>query len=133
MPRSASVVGLAKRGVIPQKQFYNNLFFYNTVILAQVIARGRQSRLEWLKATPVAVGMPVTQHPPHRSVLALLTHTVLASDESPDIWAVEREANFGVRMQGLDFWDLVSKRLHELVPPPAGPLTPPSKLPPPHA
>ena len=33
MPRSASVVGLAKRGVIPRKQFYNNLFFFNTVIL----------------------------------------------------------------------------------------------------
>jgi hypothetical protein len=33
MPRSASVVGLAKRGVIPQKQFYNKLFIYNTVML----------------------------------------------------------------------------------------------------
>src|SRR5712664_397772 len=33
MPRSASVVGLAKRGVIPQKQFYITLFFSNTVIL----------------------------------------------------------------------------------------------------
>jgi hypothetical protein len=33
MPRSASVVGLAKRGVIPRKQFYTKLFFFNTVIL----------------------------------------------------------------------------------------------------
>src|SRR5215472_6247475 len=33
MPRSASAVGLAKRGVIPRKQFYTKLFFYNTVIL----------------------------------------------------------------------------------------------------
>src|ERR1035438_9305356 len=31
---------------------------------------------------PVAVGMPVARHPPHRSVLALLTHTVLTSDGS---------------------------------------------------
>ena len=34
MPRSASVGGLAKRGVIPRKQFYIKLFFSNTVILA---------------------------------------------------------------------------------------------------
>ena len=33
MPRSASVVGLAKRGVIPRKQFYNKMFVFNTVIL----------------------------------------------------------------------------------------------------
>ena len=33
MPRSASAVGLAKRGVIPRKQFYIKLLFYNTVIL----------------------------------------------------------------------------------------------------
>src|ERR1035438_4475497 len=40
---------------------------------------------EWWKlgrppAGWVAVGMPVTRHPPHRPVLALLTHTVLTSD-----------------------------------------------------
>ena len=28
----------------------------------------------------IAVGMPVTQHPPHRSGLALLTHPALTSD-----------------------------------------------------
>jgi hypothetical protein len=33
MPRSASVGGLAKRGVIPRKQFYIKLLFFNTVIL----------------------------------------------------------------------------------------------------
>ena len=31
-------------------------------------------------ATRVAVGMPVTRHPPHRPVRALLTHTVPTSD-----------------------------------------------------
>jgi hypothetical protein len=31
---------------------------------------------------PVAVGMPVARHPPHRSVLALLTHTVLTLDDA---------------------------------------------------
>ena len=35
MPRSASAVGLAKRGVIPRKQFYTKLFFFNTVILEE--------------------------------------------------------------------------------------------------
>lgn len=34
MPRSASAVGLAKRGVIPRKQFYLKMFFFNTVMLA---------------------------------------------------------------------------------------------------
>ena len=34
MPRSASAVGLAKRGVIPRKQFYIKMFIFNTVILA---------------------------------------------------------------------------------------------------
>src|SRR5574340_536556 len=33
MPRSASVVGLAKRGVIPRKQLYIKMFVFNTVIL----------------------------------------------------------------------------------------------------
>src|SRR5688572_19861317 len=32
-PRSASAVGLAKRGVIPRKQFYIDLLLSNTVIL----------------------------------------------------------------------------------------------------
>ena len=35
MPRSASVGGLAKRGVIPRKQFYNKMFVFNTVILGR--------------------------------------------------------------------------------------------------
>src|SRR5262249_33753760 len=33
MPQSVSLVGLAQRGVIPRKQFYIKLFFFNTVIL----------------------------------------------------------------------------------------------------
>src|SRR6185437_7235142 len=37
MPRSASAVGLAKRGVIPRKQFYIKLFFFNTVILVRTV------------------------------------------------------------------------------------------------
>ena len=40
MPRSASVVGLAKRGVIPQKQFYIKMSVFNTVILARNTAAG---------------------------------------------------------------------------------------------
>src|SRR5213593_3331743 len=36
----------------------------------------------------VAVGMPVARHPPHRSVLALLTHTVPTLDIAPSAqWA----------------------------------------------
>ncbi len=38
MPRSASVGGLAKRGVIPRKQFYNKMFVFNTVILVGAAA-----------------------------------------------------------------------------------------------
>jgi len=34
MPQSVSPVGLAQRGMIPRKQFYTKLFFFNTVILA---------------------------------------------------------------------------------------------------
>src|SRR5690348_13691046 len=33
MPRSASAVGLARRGVIPRKQFYIKMSLFNTVIL----------------------------------------------------------------------------------------------------
>jgi hypothetical protein len=39
----------------------------------------------------VAVGMPVTRHPPHRPVLALLTHTVPTSDA----WAPSRSVDQG--------------------------------------
>jgi hypothetical protein len=38
-------------------------------------------RHSWRPERPLfAVGMPVARHPPHRSVLALLTHTVLTWD-----------------------------------------------------
>ena len=49
------------------------------------------------KRPPVAVGMRVAPHPPHRSVRALLTHTVLTLDVLP------RKTNLRVRMQDLDF------------------------------
>jgi hypothetical protein len=45
MPRSASVVGLAKRGVIPQKQFYNKMFVFNTVILGYLNLKPEQSNI----------------------------------------------------------------------------------------
>src|SRR5262249_23084332 len=38
MPQSVSLVGLAQRGVIPRKQFYIKLFFFNTVILVLFLA-----------------------------------------------------------------------------------------------
>ena len=38
MPRSASAVGLAKRGVNPRKQFYIKSLLFNTVILGQIPA-----------------------------------------------------------------------------------------------
>jgi hypothetical protein len=36
MPRSVSLVGLAQRGVIPQKQFYIILVFYDPVVLKEL-------------------------------------------------------------------------------------------------
>jgi hypothetical protein len=33
MPRSVSLVDLARRGVIPQKQFYIKMLFYDPVVL----------------------------------------------------------------------------------------------------
>src|SRR6202023_3628874 len=69
--------------------------------------------------------MPVTRHPPHRSVRALLTHTVLTLDQ--------RKAYFRIRMQDLDLRQQIAEFLPKAVPGPAGALTPPAKLPPPHA
>ena len=37
---------------------------------------------------PVAVGMAVASHPPHRTVLAALPHTVLTSDAP--LWAASK-------------------------------------------
>jgi len=51
----------------------------------------------------VAVGMPVSRHPPHRSVLALLTHTVLSLDVLPKVRVFERKTNIGIRVQDFDF------------------------------
>jgi hypothetical protein len=49
--------------------------------------RARQDKGRGRVSIRVTVGMPVARHPPHRSVRALLTHTVLTSDLFP------REAN----------------------------------------
>jgi hypothetical protein len=46
----------------------------------------------------VAVGMPVTRHPPHRPVLALLTHTIPTSD----IGILSVEAYIRIGMQDCD-------------------------------
>ena len=51
----------------------------------------------------VAVGMPVARHPPHRSVLALLTHTVLTLDVLPKVRVFERKTLIGIRVQDFDF------------------------------
>ena len=44
------------------------------------LPRHRSSSPGFRPVGRVAVGMPVTRHPPHRSVHALLTHTALISD-----------------------------------------------------
>src|ERR1019366_9054104 len=74
---------------------------------------------EWHKAPPcasgrgsdvraslgwVAVGMPVTRHPPHRPVLALLTHTVLTSD----IWRQTAHSATGVEPRPGGVWHQVA-------------------------
>jgi len=41
----------------------------------------------------VAVGMPISRHPPHRPVLALLTHTV----PTLDMFGVETHIGIGVQ------------------------------------
>jgi len=51
MPRSASVGGLAKRGVIPQKQFYIKLFFFNTVILGKWDSKSENLLRDWIRET----------------------------------------------------------------------------------
>ncbi len=73
--------------------------------------------------------MPVTRHPPHRPVLALLTHTVPTLDVLPEFRVFERKANLGIRMQSLDFSEEMSEFLLKTRPRPAGSLTPPLKLP----
>jgi len=67
MPQSVSPVDLAQRGVIPRKQFYIKLFFFNTVILvpcadgARSHARQELSSLEaWLSA-PSTLQLPLHQ------------------------------------------------------------------------
>jgi hypothetical protein len=43
MPRSVSLVGLAQRGVIPQKQFYIRMFVYDPVVLEGAVAAAYHS------------------------------------------------------------------------------------------
>src|ERR1017187_8368909 len=62
--------------------------------------RGRMS----LAGARVAVGMPVTRHPPHRPVLALLTHTVLTSD----IWRQTAHSATGVEPRPGGVWHQVA-------------------------
>ncbi len=58
-------------------------------VLQHVMARGSEGR--------VAVGMPVTRHPPHRSVLEALPHTAPTSGQ--DAEAFER-----IRMINAHWW-----------------------------
>src|ERR1039458_8343275 len=57
-----------------------------------------------LRSDWVAVGMPVTRHPPHRPVLALLTHTVLTSD----IWRQTAHSATGVEPRPGGVWHQVA-------------------------
>jgi hypothetical protein len=54
-------------------------------------------RLDPMKSALVAVGMPVTRHPPHSPVLARLAHTVPALD----VWrqSVRSDRGVGFRLQ----------------------------------
>jgi hypothetical protein len=67
--------------------------------------------------SPVAVGTTVARRPPHRPVLALLTHTVPALD---CVWlrSALLDTDVGFRPQAAS-----AKPLHESLPRPAGPLT----------
>ncbi len=68
MPRSASVVGLAKRGVIPRKQFYIKLFVFNTVILEPRLDYADQ-QFEFAYALSVLTHMPEDLQQPWMSEL----------------------------------------------------------------
>src|ERR1019366_7225182 len=70
--------------------------------------------------------MPVTRHPPHRPVLALLTHTVLTSDAWRQTAQEAKDAEFPPREGG-------TESLRKTLPRPTATLTPPSKLVQPHA
>src|SRR5437773_2389735 len=69
MPRSASAVGLAKRGVIPRKQFYIKLLFINTVILVSVHRRQRFLDILHLPLVRRREGGIVLHLPPCRQAL----------------------------------------------------------------
>src|SRR5438132_1577707 len=81
-----------------------------------------EARMPPRKAAWVAVGMPVTRHPPHRPVLAQLTHTVPTSDK----FGVK--ARCRVRVQDRDLGEQDCQTLLKTFPGPAAFLTAPPKL-----
>ena len=65
-----------------------------------------------MKSGPVAVGTAIADRPPHRPVLALLTHTVPTSDIG--IFGVKTQ--IGIGMQNLDRWKQTAKPLVKTCP-----------------
>jgi hypothetical protein len=68
----------------------------------------------------VAVGTAVTRCPPHRPVLALLTHTVPTSDRGT--FGVKAQVRVG--LQNLDWWQQGTKTVAKAVPPQTTALAP---------
>ena len=83
-----------------------------------------QRRSHTGRGTPhrVAVGMPVARHPPHRPVLALLTHTVPTLDSGG-------KARLRIRVQNRDFWQSCPEPSLKDLPAPVVPLTAPPQRP----
>src|SRR6266542_61128 len=66
----------------------------------RLVGYQRHRQREWPARGPaVAVGTAVARCPPHRPVLALLTHTVLTSD----IWMSRVKAHVRIRLKDLDW------------------------------
>ena len=86
--------------------------------------RGARTLENTFPARPgrVAVGTAVTRCPPHRPVLALLTHTV----PPLDMFGVEAHTGIWVQDTDLRYEDAESGQ--ETCPVPATPLTPPTQL-----
>jgi len=70
--------------------------------------------------------MPVTRHPPHRPVLALLTHTVPTSDGGG-------QTHLRVRVKHLHWGRKHREALQKTLPSPYGPLAATAKLPQPQS
>ena len=56
--------------------------------------RGETGMMNWIPFTTIAVGMPVTRHPPHRSVRAALPHTALTLDAWRQSGHLETDAGY---------------------------------------